>query len=101
LEIHVSITTLILICLGASCLLISGLFSVQEIGEVNRKLPADEQISYWGMYAEKASRIKQQYKRLYPDGRLHRLRFIFEIIGFLLLLSALITSRFFGHLIRL
>jgi hypothetical protein len=40
------------------------------IGEVNRKLPDDQQIEYLFMYPGKVSKVKLEYKRLYPKGRL-------------------------------
>jgi hypothetical protein len=95
INLHLSLLTVILGCLGASCLFISGVIFTQEIGEVNRKLPDDQQISYWGIYTEKFLKIKQLYKHFYPNGWLHRLRFIFEIVGFVLLAVAAYTSGFF------
>ena len=96
-DIHISVTTLVFLCPGISCLLISGFLFIQEIGEVNRKLPENEQISYWGMHADKAWKIKHEYRRLYPNGRLHRLRFAFELVGFVLLFLAAVSAAFFKH----
>jgi len=40
------------------------------IQEINRKLPEKEQISYlWG-HPVKYRKIKNEYRRLYPSGRL-------------------------------
>lgn len=95
MEIHVSLMTVIFASLGGTCTLISGAIFCQVIGEVNRKLPDDQQISYWGlMHVDEATRIREEYKRLYPGGRLHHLRFIFAMAGFVLLLLATISAGF-------
>jgi len=83
--------------LGASCTIIAGFLLWQEIGEVNRKLPDDEQISYLGIYAEKMARIKREYNRLYPNGRTDRGRVAFQITGFAFLFLAAIAAGFFRH----
>lgn len=98
MEIQSSIATLVLGGLAFSCLLISGLFFWQEIGEVNRKKPENEQISYFGMYPQKYARIKKEYKRLYPKGRVHTIGFIFEVVGFILLFLTAVSAGFFKHL---
>ncbi len=40
------------------------------IGEVNRRLPEDQQVSYLLGYPGKLTRIKHEYKQLYPKGNL-------------------------------
>jgi hypothetical protein len=81
--------SIVLAALATSCLVLSALCLTQEIGEINRQLPDDQQLSYWGMYTEKFVRVKHEYKRLYPRGRLHTAVNAFWIAGaFLLLLSA-------------
>ncbi len=89
--------SIVLGALAISCLLISGFIFTQEIGEVNRKLPEDQQISYWWMYSEKYMSIKKEYKRLYPQGRLHFAQFILQILGFVFLFLAVIAAGFFKH----
>jgi hypothetical protein len=75
--------------------MLSGWLYNQEIGEVNRKLPENEQLSYWFWHSDKAWKLKQEYKRLYPGGRLHRLMFAFEIAGVLFLMIAALSTGFF------
>ena len=91
-----NLAAIILGALAASCLMLSGFLLTQEIGEVNRKLPDDRQISYWWIYSEKYARIKQEYKRLYPNGRIHAAMVAFQIVGFALLLLSAIAAGFFG-----
>lgn len=78
MEFHLTIGTIVLGAIGVSCILLSGLFLYQEIGEVNRKLSEDQQISYYWMYSEKYSKIRDEYRRLYPGGQIHRLQFCFR-----------------------
>ncbi len=86
----------IFLSLATSCFVLSGFFIWQEIGEVNRKLPEDEQISYYWTSPTKMSRIKTEYKRLYPSGRVELLRVTFQIAGFVFLVLAALTSGLVG-----
>jgi hypothetical protein len=67
----------------------------REIGEVNRKLPDEKQISYSFMYPGKMQKIKAKYHRLYPTGRVDAWRSTFQIGLFVFLALAAITSGFF------
>lgn len=87
--------SIVLAALAVSCAVLSGFVTTQEIGEINRKLPDDQRISYWWMYAEKFARIKKEYRRLYPDGRLHTLANAFEVATFVFFLLALLAAGFF------
>jgi hypothetical protein len=56
---------------GAVMLMIgSALVISAMIGEVNRRLPEDQQVSYLLGYPGKLTGIKHEYKRLYPEGNL-------------------------------
>jgi hypothetical protein len=81
----------IFLSLATSCLAMSAFFLSQEIGEVNRKLPSDTQISYWGIHPAKMERIKDEYKRLYPSGKIDRMRVLFQLAGFGFLVPLLFT----------
>jgi hypothetical protein len=92
---ELNLASIVLAALAGSCLLLSGFLLTQEVGEVNRKLPEDQQISYWWMHVDKYARIKREYKRLYPNGRIHTFSIIFEFAGFALGLLAAIAAGFF------
>ena len=50
------------------------------IGEVNSRLPEDQQVSYlWG-YPGKLSGIRDQYRRFYPTGTLSRLLTVLQAV---------------------
>ena len=65
-----------------TCIIGAGFILFAMIGEINRKLPDNEQISYlWGHPAA-YSRIYAEYKRFYPEGRLLLLYKIVLYSGF-------------------
>lgn len=90
----ISVPTVALFCLACSCAILSSFFLWQQIGEINRKLPDNEQISYWGMHPFKMATIRREYKRLYPSGRIDLLRRSFQYAGFALLVLLLMLLRF-------
>lgn len=86
---------IVLFCLAFSCAILSSFLLWQEIGEINRKLPDAEQISYWGMHPTKMARIKREYTRLYPSGKIDLMRLIFGYAMFAFLVLLLIPLGFF------
>ena len=81
--------------LAVNCFIVSSLLNWQQIAEVNRKLPDEEQISYWGFRTFKQIKIRQEYKRLYPSGKLLLLSNVFQWAGFGFFLLTVINSGFF------
>ena len=61
-------------CLGATCAAIGSVLVHREIAAVNRKVPQAEQISWSFMYPGKMQKIKAEYKRFYPTGRVETWR---------------------------
>jgi len=51
--------------------LVGSLVTLSMIEEVNRKKPDGERISDLGSTPGKISRVRDEYRRLYPAGRLH------------------------------
>lgn len=90
-----STAAIVLVNVGVGCLVASGALMYQEIGEVNRKLPDNQQISYLLFYSEKVSRIKREHKRLYPQSSIDRFRVVFQIVGLALMLLAALASGVF------
>lgn len=89
------ISAAILLCLAASCCMLSAFCLWQEIGEVNRKLPDDQRLSCWGMHFVKMSKVKREYRRLYPSGKVDLWRRIFQYAAFAFGLLLLIPLGFF------
>ena len=88
----IKVSSWILLSLGVSCIMFSGLLIYQEVGEVNRKLPDEDQIPYLGMYPGKMARIKREYKRLYPAGRVEFWRMTLQLAGFGFLILLFISE---------
>jgi hypothetical protein len=85
----------LLIFLSAiSCLIWAGFVTFAMMGEINRKLPEKDQISYlWG-YPAKYRRINAEYRRLYPTGRLLFYGSVLTYTGFALLAALALGWRF-------
>ena len=94
--IHFNLLAAVLFCLALSCGLLSCFLLWQEIGEINCKLPEDQQISYCGMYPGKMARIRREYQRLYPGGKLHRARVAFQAAAIAFMILLLIPLGFFS-----
>jgi len=75
-----------LFVLGVSVGLVGGFVRMAITGEVNRKLPENLQINYFGAHLGKALRVQAEYKRLYPSGKL------LLLFNFLLALSMLLIA---------
>jgi hypothetical protein len=93
--ISFSLSAAILLALATSCAVFSGFFLCQEIGQVNRKLADAEQISYWGMRPLKMARVKNEYRRLYPSGKVDLIRRILQYAAFVFAALSLIPLGFF------
>jgi hypothetical protein len=90
-----NLPAIVLFCLACSCAIMSSFFLWQEIGEVNRKLPDGEQISYWGMHPAKMEKIKSEYKHLYPSGKIDLMRRILQYATLAFAFLLLIPLGFF------
>src|SRR5258706_21566 len=70
----------VLVGIGTTLAISSALVVSAMIGEVNRRLPDDQQISYlWG-YPGKISGIKEKYKRFYPKGSLSKVLTVLQVL---------------------
>jgi hypothetical protein len=81
--------------LGASCAAISGLLVHREIVAVNRKVSDAEQIPLSYMYPGKMQKIKAEYTRLYPMGRVETWRVRLQVAMFVFLALAAVFLGFF------
>jgi hypothetical protein len=89
------LTAQILIFLAAiSCLIWAGFVTFAMIGEINRKLPEHDQITYlWG-HPAKYRKIRSEYRRLYPSGKLLFYGTVLTFIAFGLLVALALGWRF-------
>jgi hypothetical protein len=85
----------IFLCIATTCAAMSGFCLFVEIGEINRKLPESEQISYIGIHPAKMADIKEHYERLCPSGYADTWRVVFQIAMFVFLgLTAIAAGAF-------
>ncbi len=57
------------------------------IGEINRRLPDEQKVSYLFGHFGKFAKISSEYRRLYPDGRLLQLYRALLLLGITLLIA--------------
>ena len=94
-----SVIAIFLESLGGACLLTSWALMYQEIGEVNRKLPDDQQISYFWFHMEKVVKIRREHRRLYPDSSIDFYREALGWAGLVLVLLGAALPGLFKHLL--
>jgi hypothetical protein len=93
--ITVPINVVLLFAAGTTLIIAANFVLYVMIGEVNRKLPEDQQIGYLGFYPAKAFRITREYRRFYPHSHLNTVRIILTIVGGILIIaSAMRMSHF-------
>jgi hypothetical protein len=67
---------------GVASALYSGFLTYAAMDKVNERLPVEQRFPPLWWYAEKYSRLRREYRRLYPGGELLRKAFLFEIACF-------------------
>ena len=65
------ITGTVSFCVAMTGLFLANMFLFMMIGEVNRKRPEGNLISYLGFTFPKVQRIFREYRNSYPTGNLH------------------------------
>jgi hypothetical protein len=83
----------VLVALAVTLMIASNVIIAAMVGEVNRKLPEDQQISSGWRYPGKFSEISDQYKRFYPNGPLAR---VLKVIGVLIVIMMAAAAYLFG-----
>lgn len=58
-------------CIGMTGVMLGNMFLYMMIGAINRRRVDDDLVSYVGFWPSKIYRIQTEYRRLYPEGRLH------------------------------
>jgi hypothetical protein len=70
---------IIAFCLALSGVILANMFVIMMIGEINRKREEGNLISYFGFTPPKTMRVFDEYRRLYPNGKLHI--YFFAVFG--------------------
>ena len=87
----------VLLAVAASLTIWSGLVIFAMIGEVNRRLPDEQQVSYlWG-YPGKLSGIREQYKRFYPKGTLSKVLTVLEALILIIMATCALLVGLASH----
>jgi hypothetical protein len=77
------------------CGLISSIVFEDMVGAVNRRLPEGQQFAPLGWHWPKYQRLKTEYNRLYPDGRLLRKAHVLMALMFACLITCVWALGFF------
>jgi len=87
--ITVPVGVVALLAAGTTFIVTSNLILYMMIGQVNRKLPENQQIPYFFSfsypYVNRMATIKREYKRFYPGGCLQMTRTVLNVLGFVLM----------------
>jgi hypothetical protein len=81
------ITGVVALCLAATGVFVGNMLTMVMIGEINRKKREEEIVSYFGFTPWKAQRIFGEYRRLYPNGKLH----IYSYLTYACVVAGMIT----------
>ena len=77
----------LLLCVGGLGLSAS-ITQFAIVDAVNEKLPETEQFNHLGWYPTKTLRLKREYRRLYPTGKLLRRQYILWALALVCLIVA-------------
>ena len=65
------IVAVVAFCTALSGLILANMFIFMMIGEINRRRQDGDLVSYFGYTFPKMLRIFEEYRRVYPNGKLH------------------------------
>ena len=82
-------------CLGIASAIISYIFTIKMIDEINRQREGENQIEYLGSTPPKMLRILKEYRSLYPNGRLRHYAFA----SFITMMAALLGTAICFHIV--
>jgi hypothetical protein len=66
------------------------------IGEINRKRREDNLVSYFGFTPQKSRMIFREYRRLYPDGKLHIYSYLCVAAAIAGMITVAVCARIIG-----
>ena len=84
------IIAIVSFCVGTCCAILSTIYTYIMIGELNRKRPDGNLISYFGFALPKTIQIFREYRRSYPEGRLHIYTWITMALSFIAMFSVFV-----------
>jgi hypothetical protein len=82
-----AIIGIIFFCVAMTGVFLANMYLMMMIREINRNRQEENLISYFGFTFPKTLRIFREYRRSYPDGKLH----IYALAAFAIAMSSLIS----------
>jgi len=82
-----AIIGIVAFCLAGTGVFVGNMLTMAMIGEINRKRREDDLVSYFGFTPQKSLMIFREYRRIYPDGKLH----IYEYLALAAAIGGMIT----------
>ena len=58
-------------CIAGTAVFLGNMLTMIMIGEINRKRREGDLVGYFGFTPQKSRMIVREYRRHYPDGKLH------------------------------
>jgi hypothetical protein len=83
----------VLFCIFMTGVFLANMFQFMMIGEVNRKRPDGDQVSYFGHHYFKTKRIFGEYRKLHPEGAIHVYMLISVAVAFGSLVGVAVCTR--------
>lgn len=90
------LTGIALFCVYMTGIFLGNVFLLMMIGEVNRKRPDGNQISYFGFHLFKIARIFSEYRGSHPEGKIHIYTSISVAAAFSTLVGVAVCTRVIG-----
>jgi hypothetical protein len=74
-------------CVAGTGVFLGNMLTMIMIAEINRKRQEGDLVSYFGFTPQKSRMIFREYRRLYPNGKLH----IYSYLALAAVVSGMIT----------
>ena len=68
-----------LLAVSTALALAGSMMSIRMVNAINRRRPPEAQFEMRGCYGNKSFRLREEYKRLYPEGTLHNMRDVLTV----------------------
>ena len=74
-------------CIAGTGVFLGNMLTMIMIGEINRTRRERDLVSYFGFTLQKSRMIVREYRRLYPDGKLH----VYSYLSLVAVIAGMIT----------
>jgi hypothetical protein len=91
------ITGIVALCIAGTGVFVGNMLTMMMIGEINRKRREDDDlVSYFGFTPQKSRMIVREYRRLYPDGKLHIYSYLMVVAVIAGMITVALCARIIG-----